>query len=381
MVSARKAKEAEAAKTEGLVFRIALGTVGFFVVVCLLPTVLVMVIGLIAGTTSAADPWNLLASADGYPVFHPQAAWLLVLPAVTMFVLSIATMPMGMGSGSTVDRPTLYVTSYGMAVLGFLASIAFQDAPDAGVGALVGLGAAGLLVVAGVLFHVRNFLGSLDFVPWSWRPDLPEPEPTSQDTMGTAMVAGASGAGVQVRFDFMAWLQVPEVWPWGDWDYTDADDWATSWGAIKAKHSGADEATEARIVAALRTVEAERHEDESRFVYSADPVQLPLMFVSVWHDEAHPDRSLDQLVTRDAPAGSGPAAIEPRVSTALGTGIRSLRDESTAGSPTDPSVVVQYAWRHAELDVFVTAGGIPSARSSEVLATVDTFALAIEVIS
>jgi hypothetical protein len=383
MVTARKAKEARVAKTEGRVFRILLGTAAFFVVVCLLPTVLVMVIGLIMGTTSAADPWNLLATAPGYPVFHPQAAWLIVLPAVTMFVLSIVTMPMGMGSESAVDRPTLYATSYGMAVLGFLASIAFQDAPDAGVGAPVGLAAAGLLVVAGVLFHVRNFLGSLGWVPRPWQQDLPEPAPARADSLATAVVGGGREARLQVQFDYTAWLQVPAVWPsrFGDWDYPDADDWAISWGAVLGKFSRADPATEARIVADLRTIEAERTEDETRFVYRTAPAELPLMFLSVWQEDARPDRSLEQLLAADAPDGSGPATIEARESRWLAEGIRSLREVSAVDSPAGPALVAQYAWRHAGLDVFVTAGPIAPARRDEMLAAVDAFALATEVLN
>ncbi|MCU1445802.1 hypothetical protein [Cryobacterium sp.] len=397
MVSARKAKEAEVAKTEGLVFRIALGTAGFFVVVCLLPTVLVMVIGLVTGRTSAADPWNLLASAEGYPVFHPQAAWLLVPPAVTMFVLSVVTMPMGMGSGSAVDRPTLYVTSYGMAVLGFLASIAFQDAPDAGAGALVGLVAAGLLVVAGVLFHVRNFLGSLDFVPWSWRPDLPEPAPpvlhpvtvTGFRATGPAGPAGAAGAAggsatrvasVRVRYDYLAWIQVPEYWPWpvAGWDYPDADDWATFVGENLATANRVDEATARLLVAELRTIAAECPENESRFIYSTDLV-LPLVFVRVRHGESRTELSLEQVLATDAPTGT--ASIKPRVTPTLGTGIHSLHNDGANRSKNNPMLTARYARRAKGIDVLITADDIPAARSDELLAAIDTFAQATRIVS
>jgi hypothetical protein len=379
-VSTRTAQQ-KVTTTERLVFRVLLSTAAFFVVVCLVPTVLMMIIGLITGTTSAADPWNLLASAEGYPVFQPQAGLLLALPAVTMFVLAIVTMPMGMGSDSVIDRPTLYATSYGMAVLGFPVGLAFQDAPDAGIGAIVGLAAAGLLIVAGVLFHVRSLFGSLGWVARAWQPDLPEPTPAAAATLTTGLVGGGDVARLQVRFDYTAWRQVPEAWPapWGDSEYADASDWATSMGAVLAKYSRADAATEARIVAELLAIEAERDEDESRFVFTTAPAQLPLLFVSVWHEDADPDRSLEQLLTADAPAGSGPATIEPRESKRLGAGIRSLREVRTDGS-TAATGVAQYAWRHAGLDVFVTAGPIVTARRDEMLAAADAFALATEVI-
>jgi hypothetical protein len=394
MVIASTAERASIAKAERLVFRVGLAAVGFFAVACLLPTALLMIIGLVMGAVSLADPWDLLVSSAGYPLFFPQSPWLLVLPAGTMIVLSIVTMPMGMGSDSAVNRPELYGASYIMGVLGFFVSVAFQGAPGTSeTGVLVGLVASGVLIVAGVLFHLRNFFGSLDFVPWSWRPNLPEPEPaiTNAATVASARAPrGASAPGsnaeralsVRVHYDILAWLQVPEAWPspWRDWEYTDADDWATSWAAILAKRSHADAETELQIAAELRTIATSRAVDETRFVYTVD-VELPLVFVRVHHEDTRPERSLKTLVAVDAPAGSAAATVEPLVAPALGEGIRSVRQESRGGSKKNGTLLVQYAWRHEGLDVRITAGTVPAARSAELLAAMDVFARATEVVA
>jgi hypothetical protein len=126
------------AKAQKLTDVLYLGSIAFFFVAIFLPPLVIMLIGLFAGTVPTEAEGGILGFADSYPAFNPQS-WLMWVPAVVMLFLAFWTIPL---------------------------SSAFVGAPGIEGESVV---AALLFGVAFVLFLLRALFGLFRLVPRSWR--------------------------------------------------------------------------------------------------------------------------------------------------------------------------------------------------------------------
>ncbi|PRY67022.1 hypothetical protein B0I08_108106 [Glaciihabitans tibetensis] len=137
----------------------------FFVVVCMLPVAIVMIIGLATGTAPTEAQGGVFGVADGYPAFNPQS-WLLWIPAAAMIFLAIWTVPLPMRSRVGSGRAALANTSLVMFLISLSLGIAFEGAPGINN---QGVFAALIMAVAFALFLLRAVAGLVRLVPRAWR--------------------------------------------------------------------------------------------------------------------------------------------------------------------------------------------------------------------
>ncbi|WP_213815548.1 hypothetical protein [Glaciihabitans sp. dw_435] len=157
---ARKRKRAEA--ITDIVYWVS---AAFYLVACLLPLIVIMIIGLIAGTVPTQAEGGVLGFADGYPAFNPQS-WLLYVPALGVLFLSIWTFPLPLRSFPGASRVSLVSITFFMFFIGLLVSSAFMGSPGI---ENEGFPAVLIMLLALVLFIVRWILGALRLLPASWR--------------------------------------------------------------------------------------------------------------------------------------------------------------------------------------------------------------------
>lgn len=134
----------------------------------ILPIVVIAVIGLIQGTVPDSDDGGILGAGPGYPLFQPPF-WLLWVPAVMMFGLSVATFPLPLQRflwGARLEMSTVAMVGFGTTLA---ASVAYG-------GQHIDLAWASLLHLAAiVLFGIRALLGALGWLPESWRIEPKKP--------------------------------------------------------------------------------------------------------------------------------------------------------------------------------------------------------------
>lgn len=180
----------------------------FFLFAVLLPPILLMIIGLIAGTTPTEAQGGVLGVANGYPAFNPQA-WLMWVPAAAMLFLSVWTIPLPLQSSSPFGRGALIGASFTMFIVGSVLSLAFVGAP--GIDGQAVLASAGF-GVAWVLLVLRALAGFFHLVPRSWREATPVKRKRTTPTTATAQGAGKGGA---LTSESLARNQLLSRWVWG----------------------------------------------------------------------------------------------------------------------------------------------------------------------
>jgi len=147
------------------------GAGAFFLLAFLLPPIVIMIIGLIAGTVPSEADGGVLGFGPSYPAFDPQA-WLLWVPAAAMIFLAFWTIPLPLKSFPGASRTALISATFLMCFLGMILSTAFVGAPGIEGESIL---AALTLGVAGLLFVVRALAGLFRLVPLSWREATPVP--------------------------------------------------------------------------------------------------------------------------------------------------------------------------------------------------------------
>jgi hypothetical protein len=153
------------AKAQKLTDVLYLGSIAFFFVAIFLPPLVIMLIGLFAGTVPTEAEGGILGFADSYPAFNPQS-WLMWVPAVVMLFLAFWTIPLPLSHFPAASRAALLNTSALMCFFGLILSSAFVGAPGIEGESVV---AALLFGVAFVLFLLRALFGLFRLVPRSWR--------------------------------------------------------------------------------------------------------------------------------------------------------------------------------------------------------------------
>lgn len=150
----------------------------FFLLACILPIIVIGIIGLATGTSPTEAQGGILGHADGYPAFNPQS-WLLYVPAAGMLFLSIYTIPLPLRGFPGAGRLSLVNITFLMFFIGLLVSIAFVGAPGI---ENEGFLAVLVLLVALILFIVRWILGGLKLLPLAWREEPPKRRRTPKKT-------------------------------------------------------------------------------------------------------------------------------------------------------------------------------------------------------
>ncbi|MGV8967027.1 MAG: hypothetical protein ACOH2F_12190 [Cellulomonas sp.] len=143
----------------------------FYVLAGFVPVILIMIIGIINGTSPDEADGGLWGVAPGYPAFDPQS-WLFFLPALALLFLSLWTIPLPLRSFPGTSRAMLAWTSAGAVLLTAQMAAAFQGAPGI---ANEGIWAALIFAAAAALFFVRLLLGALHLLPRTWREADPTP--------------------------------------------------------------------------------------------------------------------------------------------------------------------------------------------------------------
>ncbi|MDO8381762.1 MAG: hypothetical protein Q7T17_02080 [Microbacterium sp.] len=161
---ATSAQRTQSDRAAHIAARVEWWTAILVVALGILPIVVVAVIGLAQGTVPDSEDGGILGSGPGYPLFQPPF-WLLWVPAVMMFGLSIATFPLPLQRflwGARLEMSTVAMVGFGTTLA---ASVAYG-------GQHIDLAWASLLHLAAITFFgIRALLGTLGWLPESWRID------------------------------------------------------------------------------------------------------------------------------------------------------------------------------------------------------------------
>ena len=163
-----RARQKQAEDLTDVVFWIA-GV--FYVVAVFVPVIIIMIIGLVAGTFPTEAEGGMWGWAPGYPAFDPQS-WLFFLPALAALFLSVWTFPLPLRTFPGTSRGMLLGTSASAILLTAQMGAAFHGAPGI---ANEGVWSSFLFAAAAALFLLRLLLGALHLLPRSWREAEPTP--------------------------------------------------------------------------------------------------------------------------------------------------------------------------------------------------------------
>ena len=157
----------------------------FYVVTGFFPVIIIMIIGLVAGTSPLESDGGMWGWAPGYPAFDPQS-WLFFLPALAALFLSVWTFPLPLRTFPGTSRAMLMWTSAGAVLLTAQMGAAFHGAPGI---ANEGIWASFLFAAAAALFFLRLLLGALHLLPRSWRETAPTPRRRRKTVPGPTEVS------------------------------------------------------------------------------------------------------------------------------------------------------------------------------------------------